>query len=399
MSTYDFNYTLDSFGNEDAKSYCSNPENDFNEWSSSLTDESEEDDQEILVQQNQIQPRYDHRNMSSEALTTPEWNLRRSGNHQLPHQAESAEWKRRYELEILEYKELNHKDSRITETITYNSESFGNQDANILYSNPEDDLSDWFSLTQSKEAVQQTRKQTTYDRQIMSPDALRTVEAEAAEWKDKYELVKSENQELQRKAAEAKAAEWKQKYELVTSENQKLQHEDSYFAGTISAKFHPGLLHVCLSIIFNVYVVESLMMVVAYLVPNFLIGFTTGAGFIGITMVSSRCYSLLPDLPKIFCHYTISYTIFGSWAIQGGYKNDLIEPLSPGEPKMVGEEVIMKEFGVKAHSEWRDLTSAIVVIIVCSRLLFFVALTLKEKARPTLKAIQAKIDIHMQFSS
>ena len=70
--------------------------------------------------------------------------------------------------------------------------------------------------------------------------------------------------------------------------------------------------------------------------------------------------------------------------LQGGYKNDFLglefEPLFPGEPKMTGEEVINKIFRVKVtHSKWWDL-AAVVGILVCYRLLFFVVLKLTERA-------------------
>ncbi|KAH0926767.1 hypothetical protein HID58_019023 [Brassica napus] len=174
----------------------------------------------------------------------------------------------------------------------------------------------------------------------------------------------------------------------------------SVITGTITynlVKFRPGFSHYaffCLNIFFSVSVIESLMMVVASLVPNFLMGLVTGAGLIGIIMMTSGFFRLLPDLPKIFWRYPVSYISYGSWAIQGGYKNDFLglefEPLFPGEPKMTGEEVINKIFRVKVtHSKWWDL-AAVVGILVCYRLLFFVVLKLKERAGPALKAIQAK---------
>ncbi|EOA30003.1 hypothetical protein CARUB_v10013106mg [Capsella rubella] len=174
----------------------------------------------------------------------------------------------------------------------------------------------------------------------------------------------------------------------------------SLITGTITynlVKFRPGFSHYaffCLNIFFSVSVIESLMMVVASLVPNFLMGLITGAGLIGIIMMTSGFFRLLPDLPKVFWRYPVSYISYGSWAIQGGYKNDFLglefEPLFPGEPKMTGEEVIEKIFGVKVtYSKWWDL-AAVVGILVCYRLLFFVVLKLKERAGPALKAIQAK---------
>lgn len=55
-------------------------------------------------------------------------------------------------------------------------------------------------------------------------------------------------------------------------------------------KFHPGFSHfmyVYLDLLFSISVVESCMMVIASLVPNFLMGLVIGAGFI----VRNRSYS------------------------------------------------------------------------------------------------------------
>lgn len=125
----------------------------------------------------------------------------------------------------------------------------------------------------------------------------------------------------------------------------------SVITGTITynlVKFRPGFSHYaffCLNIFFSVSVIESLMMVVASVVPNFLMGLITGAGLIvrteqplffillkmlimvlnlisalclekGIIMMTSGFFRLLPDLPKIFWRYPVSYISYGSWAIQ-----------------------------------------------------------------------------------
>ncbi|RDX60606.1 ABC transporter G family member 15, partial [Mucuna pruriens] len=84
-------------------------------------------------------------------------------------------------------------------------------------------------------------------------------------------------------------------------------------------KFRPGIIHFVfftLNIYSCISVIESLMMVVASLVPNFLMGIITGAGIIGIMMMTSGFFRLLSDLPKPVWRYPISYISYGSWAIQ-----------------------------------------------------------------------------------
>ncbi|CAN6925201.1 unnamed protein product, partial [Brassica oleracea] len=99
------------------------------------------------------------------------------------------------------------------------TDSLGNGDANSLRSNPENAFSDLNSLAQSEKAVeelliQQTPMQASDDHLIEFSEALRTVakalrgsaegkalaQAEAAEWKRRYELERSKNLDLLRQA-------------------------------------------------------------------------------------------------------------------------------------------------------------------------------------------------------
>ncbi|KNA18805.1 hypothetical protein SOVF_067510 [Spinacia oleracea] len=171
-------------------------------------------------------------------------------------------------------------------------------------------------------------------------------------------------------------------------------------SGTITwymVKFRPEFSHYvfyCLSLFASISAVESCMMVVASLVPNFLMGLVTGAGIIGIMMMTSGFFRLLPDLPKIFWRYPISYLSFGSWAIQGGYKNDLVgltfDPLVPGDPKLTGAYIVTTMFGVPLdRSKWWDL-GAIFMLILLYRVLFLVVFKIREKASPVFQTFYRK---------
>ncbi|KAB5520432.1 hypothetical protein DKX38_024751 [Salix brachista] len=171
-------------------------------------------------------------------------------------------------------------------------------------------------------------------------------------------------------------------------------------SGTICfylVKYRSGFDHYvffCLNIFGAISVIESLMMVVASLVPNFLTGLITGAGIIGIMMMTSGFFRLLPDLPKPFWRYPVSYINFQAWAMQGSYKNDFLglefDPLVPGDPKIRGEFVVTHMFGVPLdYSKWWDL-SAIYLILVSYRILFFFVLKIKERASPFVKDLYSK---------
>ncbi|KAJ4971086.1 hypothetical protein NE237_004185 [Protea cynaroides] len=153
-------------------------------------------------------------------------------------------------------------------------------------------------------------------------------------------------------------------------------------------------MYFCLNLFGCIAVIESLMMVVASLVPNYLMGVIIGAGIMGILMMTSGFFRLLPDLPKPFWRIPISYLSYGSWALQGAYKNDLVglefDPLVPGDPKLKGEVIIQTIFGMNMdHSKWLDLT-ALLAILISYRLLFFIILKFKERASPVVRAFYMK---------
>ncbi|KAJ0976111.1 hypothetical protein J5N97_018076 [Dioscorea zingiberensis] len=178
----------------------------------------------------------------------------------------------------------------------------------------------------------------------------------------------------------------------------------SIASGTITylmVRFHKGFSHYAyftISLYGGVAVIESIMMIVASLVPNFLMGIITGAGIIGIMMMTAGFFRLLPDLPKPVWRYPISYISYGSWALQGNYKNDMLgmefDPLIPGDPKLSGEYIITHLFGISlANSKWFDL-SIVFVLLVSYRILFFLILKFKERASPVFRSIYARTTIH-----
>ncbi|KAG8388975.1 hypothetical protein BUALT_Bualt02G0181100 [Buddleja alternifolia] len=178
----------------------------------------------------------------------------------------------------------------------------------------------------------------------------------------------------------------------------------SVITGTITfymVQFHPGFSHYayfCLNILGCIAMVESVMMIVASLVPNFMFGIIAGAGVLGIMMMTAGFFRLLPDLPKPVWRYPISFIGYGAWSLQGAYKNDMLgvvfDPLVPGDPKLKGEDVIKNMFGISLdHSKWWDLF-AVYALIVCYRLLFFIILKAKERTSPFFQSLYAKRALH-----
>ncbi|CAA7406515.1 unnamed protein product [Spirodela intermedia] len=174
----------------------------------------------------------------------------------------------------------------------------------------------------------------------------------------------------------------------------------SITAGTICytmVRLHPGFSHYIffvLCLYASITVVESLMMVVATVVPNFLMGILLGAGTQGIFMLVSGHYRLPNDLPKPVWKYPLSYMSFHFWALQGQYKNDLkglsFDNQSPELPRISGEYVLEKFLQVSIHrSKWIDL-GVLFSMVVIYRLLFFAMIKLGEEVAPRLRRRAAR---------
>ncbi|KAL3529931.1 hypothetical protein ACH5RR_009253 [Cinchona calisaya] len=164
-----------------------------------------------------------------------------------------------------------------------------------------------------------------------------------------------------------------------------------------TAKFRSGFFHflyAAIDLLLSISVIEGCMMVVASLVPNFMMGLIVGAGFIGIMMATAGFFCPLPELPKPFWRYPISYINYMAWGLQGAYKNDMIglefEPLQPGQPKLTGEFIIKHILGFSLnHSKWWDL-AVVLAISISYRLLFYIILKLREKALPMVQTVYIK---------
>eukprot|EP01018_Ginkgo_biloba_P002228 Gb_14532 [translate_table: standard] len=135
--------------------------------------------------------------------------------------------------------------------------------------------------------------------------------------------------------------------------------------------------------------VESLMMIVASIVPDFLMGIITGAGIQGVMMLNGGFFRLPNDLPKPFWRYPMYYIAFHKYANQGFYKNEF-EGLNfgskeVGDASINGDEILRETWHVEmGYSKWVDLLILGGMVIVY-RLLFFLIIKLKEKARPIIR--------------
>ncbi|KAG6426106.1 hypothetical protein SASPL_110321 [Salvia splendens] len=145
----------------------------------------------------------------------------------------------------------------------------------------------------------------------------------------------------------------------------------SLVSGTICyymVKFHSGFWHYVffvLCLYACVSVVESLMMAIASVVPNFLLGILVGSG------------------------------------IQGQYQNDLkglmFDNMSPNQPKISGEFILENIFEIDFHrSKWVDL-SVIFSMIITYRLIFLIMIKANEVAIPLIRRTESIVSFTVKL--
>ncbi|XP_012480009.1 ABC transporter G family member 1 isoform X1 [Gossypium raimondii] len=160
--------------------------------------------------------------------------------------------------------------------------------------------------------------------------------------------------------------------------------------------FLPGLHHGYQHFLFFVIIlfacmmlVESLMMIVASVVPNFLMGIIVGAGIQGIMILVGGFFRLPTDLPKPLLKYPFYHIAFHKYAYQGMFKNEFlgltfpnVEAGNGGSPTITGEEILKQTWHFEtAYSKWVDL-AILFAMVVFYRVLFLIIIKTTEKVKP-----------------
>ncbi|KAM7474860.1 hypothetical protein LguiB_022103 [Lonicera macranthoides] len=140
--------------------------------------------------------------------------------------------------------------------------------------------------------------------------------------------------------------------------------------------------------------VESLMMIVASIIPNFRMGIILGAGIQGLMILGEGFFRKPHSMPKLFWNYPLYNIAFHKYAFQGLYKNEFegvkFHVLEGGRRHMITGEYILKhnwqvEMG---YSKWVDL-SILLGMMVLYRILFLVIIKCIEKFRPAIRAFMS----------
>ncbi|KAL3323610.1 hypothetical protein AABB24_037990 [Solanum stoloniferum] len=138
--------------------------------------------------------------------------------------------------------------------------------------------------------------------------------------------------------------------------------------------------------------VESLMMIVASIVPDFLMGIITGAGIQGIMMLNGGFFRLPNELPMPIWKYPMYYLAFHKYAIQGFYKNEyetFTYFTNSGLAIIVTRDEILRDiFQVQLnYSKWGDVV-IIFGMVILYRLIFLSIIKGKEKFRPMVRGFK-----------
>ncbi|XP_074283327.1 ABC transporter G family member 1-like [Silene latifolia] len=131
-------------------------------------------------------------------------------------------------------------------------------------------------------------------------------------------------------------------------------------------------------------VVESLMMMIASIVPDYLMGITIGAGIQGFVFLTSGFQKLPNDLPPILWKYPLYYILYGAYGYEGLLKNEF-EGLSftgnyqTGVNKVFTSEEILRDIlQVQVnYSKWVNLL-VLLLMIVIFRVIFFLMIKIAE---------------------
>ncbi|CAL1352421.1 unnamed protein product [Linum trigynum] len=171
----------------------------------------------------------------------------------------------------------------------------------------------------------------------------------------------------------------------------------SFSSGSIlysMVKFHPGfshLLYFCINLFFSISVSEACVFVTASLISNPLPAMGAAIGVTVLNLMASMVIRPLPDTPKIFWRYPLSYISYAAWGTQGNLKNDMMrlefDSEIPGRPKITGESILKNTYGMNlTYSKWLDV-SALFCLLLAYRVLLVFTLHYKQRISTPLQRI------------
>ncbi|KAM0888739.1 hypothetical protein ACQ4PT_028158 [Festuca glaucescens] len=142
--------------------------------------------------------------------------------------------------------------------------------------------------------------------------------------------------------------------------------------------------------------VESIMMIIAALVPDFLMGIIVGAGVQGVLMLNGGFFRLPHELPKPVWKYPFYYISFHKYAVQGLYKNEFMGLTFPSDQlvqtnvTISGIQVLQDKLEVEmGYSKWVDILILFGMMVIY-RMIFFAVVKIAEEVRPKMRKMRRK---------
>ncbi|KAF7014105.1 LOW QUALITY PROTEIN: hypothetical protein CFC21_028130 [Triticum aestivum] len=141
--------------------------------------------------------------------------------------------------------------------------------------------------------------------------------------------------------------------------------------------------------------VQGLMMIVAAIVPDFLLGIITGSGVQGLLMLNAGFFRLPNDLPKPIWKYPTYYISYHKYTTQGLYKNEFLGLVFPNlagvDGVITGQYILKNNFQVElGYSKWVDLAILLGMVIIY-RVIFLVIIKVVDAAKPMIKSFIVKV--------
>ncbi|XP_027346986.1 ABC transporter G family member 11-like [Abrus precatorius] len=171
----------------------------------------------------------------------------------------------------------------------------------------------------------------------------------------------------------------------------------TYYLPGLQKGFDHFMYFIC-ALFSSLMLVESLMMIVASIVPNFLMGIVTGAGIQGVMLLLGGFFKLPNNLPKPVWRYPLHYVAFHTFANQGLFKNEYeglrftTDQVGGGSHNYIsGEEVLRNTWQADmSYSKWVDLAILLSMIVVY-RVLFLVIIKITEKLKPIIVSLSCML--------
>ncbi|CAJ2678129.1 unnamed protein product [Trifolium pratense] len=157
---------------------------------------------------------------------------------------------------------------------------------------------------------------------------------------------------------------------------------------------HEQFVYFISMLFISVFLVEGLMMIVASMVPNFLMGIIIGTGILGVMMLDGGFYRLPSDIPKPFWKYPLHYISLHKYAYQGLFKNEFQGLIFTSNQVIISGEVILKNLWQMEmnYSKWVDFTILVGMALVY-RIMFLIIIKSFEKVKPIVAAINCPQEI------